>query len=458
MSETSPVHDFVAVGIGPFNLGLAALTAPVPDLSGVFLEQREEFAWHRGMMIDGSTIQVPFLADLVTMADPTSPYSFLHYLKRRGRLYPFYIRESFFPLRSEYDAYCRWVAEQVPGLRFGRRVERVEHADGVYRVHARDVRTGAVEVHAGRRLVLGTGTAPWVPECARGLPGPAWHSSAYLERKAELQALGSVTIVGSGQSAAEIYLDLLQDAGRLGYRVDWLTRSPRFFPMEYTKLTLEMTSPEYIRYHHGLPLERRDVLAREQRHLYKGISGDLVDAIHEALYRLGARGQVPTMLLTGVSLDEAAWDGERRRFELRLHHGDQGRTLRHVTEGLVLATGYRPEVPAFLDPVRHRIRWDARGRYDVAVGYTVDHGDREVFVQNGEEHTHGLSAPDLGMGAYRNSVIVNAMCGREVYPVEHAIAYQDFGVAHLPGAESSAGDLAGDAVTGAGLAPAGSVR
>ncbi len=29
------------------------------------------------MMLDDATIQVPFLADLVTMADPTSPFSFL---------------------------------------------------------------------------------------------------------------------------------------------------------------------------------------------------------------------------------------------------------------------------------------------------------------------------------------------------------------------------------------------
>ena len=62
------------------------------------------------MMIEGATIQVPFLADLVTMADPTSRFSFLNYLKERERLYPFYIRESFYPLRAEYDAYCRWAS------------------------------------------------------------------------------------------------------------------------------------------------------------------------------------------------------------------------------------------------------------------------------------------------------------------------------------------------------------
>ena len=97
------------------------------------------------------------------------------------------------------------------------------------------------------------------------------------------------------------------------------------------------------------------------------------------------------------------------------------------TEGLVLATGYRPAVPAFLDPVRDRIRWDGRGRFDVAVGYSVDHGDREIFVQNAEEHTHSLTAPDLGMGPYRNSVIIANMLGRDVYPVERRIAFQHFG-------------------------------
>jgi lysine N6-hydroxylase len=295
-------------------------------------------------------------------------------------------------------------------------------------VHARDVRTGEVEVYRGRRLVLGVGTAPDVPPALRDLPGPAWHTSSYLQHKEELQTLGHVTVVGSGQSAAEVYLDLLTDAARLGYRVDWVTRSPRFFPMEYTKLTLEMTSPEYARYHHGLPMERRDALAREQRHLYKGISASLVDAIYDALYRSGRRGEVPTSLVTGVEVTAAAWDADERRYDLRLHHGESGRTATRATRGLVLATGYRAAVPAFLDPVRDRIRWDARGRYDVTLDHAVDVTGREVFVQNAEEHTHSLTSPDLGMGAHRNSVIVNAMCGREVYPVERHIAYQDFGI------------------------------
>ena len=109
-------------------------------------------------------------------------------------------------------------------------------------------------------------------------------------------------MVGSGQSAAEIYRDLLEGVRDGGYRLDWVTRSPRFFPMEYTKLTLEMTSPEYTDHFHALPLGMRQHLGREQRRLYKGISGDLVDEIYDTLYRLSADGPVPTTLLTDTEL------------------------------------------------------------------------------------------------------------------------------------------------------------
>jgi lysine N6-hydroxylase len=416
-------YDVAGIGVGPFNLGLACLTAGLSDVDALFLEQRAEFDWHPGLMIPGATIQVPFLADLVTMADPTSRFSFLNYLKQTGRLYRFYIRENFYPLRAEYNAYCRWAAAQLPAVRFGCRVERVEHDGEAYLLRA--LSSGAVTTVRARRLVLGIGTEPAVPDAVRGLPGPVVHSADYLAARSRLRRAESVTIVGSGQSAAEIYLDLLNDIEAYGYHLRWITRSPRFFPMEYTKLTLEMTSPEYIRYHHALPTAVRDRLCRDQRSLYKGISGDLINTIFDTLYEKGLGGDVPTTLLTGATLTGASWDGSR--YALALRHDEQASDFTVPTEGLVLATGYRPRTPSFLDPVRDRIRWDEHGRYDVSLDYAVDVNGDEIFVQNAEEHTHSLTAPDLGMGAYRNSVILAAVLGREVYPIERRIAFQEFG-------------------------------
>ncbi|MFB9314133.1 lysine N(6)-hydroxylase/L-ornithine N(5)-oxygenase family protein [Nocardioides plantarum] len=435
------LHDVIGIGVGPFNLGLACLADPIDDLDCVFLEARDELAWHPGMMLDDATLQVPFLADLVTMADPTSRWSFLNYLKETGNLYPFYIRESFYPLRREYDDYCRWAAEGVGSVRFGQPVTSVEHDGAAYVVTSA---TG--EVFRGRRVVLGVGTTPRVPEAlcdvvdagfeARSARTSATvcHSADYLGRKAELQAGGSITVVGSGQSAAEVYHDLLSESTAHDYTLTWLTRSPRFFPMEYTKLTLEMTSPEYTAYFQGLPTGVRGDLLREQRSLYKGISGDLVDAIFDLHYRLRVTGDGPrTTLVTNTEVVGAAYVGGG--VHLDLHHTETDEAFGLTTEGLVLATGYSSQVPTFLDGIRDRLRLDDTGRFLASSTYAVDHTGHEVFVQNAEEHTHGFVAPDLGMGAFRNSVIVAALTGREVYPVEKRIAVQSFGVPdHLKGA------------------------
>ena len=49
-------------------------------------------------------------------------------------------------------------------------------------------------------------------------------------------------------------------------------------------------------------------------------------------------------------------------------------------------------------------------------------------MQNAEEHTHGFVAPDLGMGAMRNSVILAQVLGPRAYAVEKRIAFQECGI------------------------------
>ncbi|MEV6812530.1 lysine N(6)-hydroxylase/L-ornithine N(5)-oxygenase family protein [Micromonospora sp. NPDC051296] len=421
-------YDFIGIGLGPYNLGLACLTAPIADLDGLFLEARADVAWHPGMLLESSRLQTPFLADLVTLADPTSPYSFLSYLKEIGRLYPFYIRESFFPLRVEYDAYCRWAAAKLPNLRFGHQVTAVEYDPTDQRYVVTATVGGTPVTHRARHLVLGTGTPPHLPDACAGLASDAVHNSRYLEHRDALRTKRSITIVGSGQSAAEIYHDLLGDIDTYGYQLNWVTRSPRFFPLEYTKLTLEMTSPDYVDYFHALSEPTRYRLEAEQKGLFKGISADLVNDIFDLLYASSVHGPVNTRLMTNTELTGVAYDAATGVHTLGLRHVEQGRDFTLDTEGLVLATGYRHQVPAFLDPVRDRLRFDGHGRLDVARNYSVDHTGRGIFLQNGGTHTHSITSPDLGMGPYRNAWIIREMLGREPYPVEKSITFQEFGV------------------------------
>ncbi|MFJ3227058.1 lysine N(6)-hydroxylase/L-ornithine N(5)-oxygenase family protein [Streptomyces sp. NPDC086783] len=423
LPESTRVHDFVGIGLGPFNLGLACLTEPIAELDGVFLESKPDFEWHSGMFLEGAHLQTPFMSDLVTLADPTSPYSFLNYLKESGRLYAFYIRENFYPLRVEYDDYCRWAASKLSCVRFGTTVAEVTYDEGA-EVYA--VRTEGGETYRARHLVLGTGTPPYVPEACAGLGGDFIHNSRYMQHKRELQRKKSITLVGSGQSAAEIYHDLLSEIDVHGYQLNWVTRSPRFFPLEYTKLTLEMTSPEYIDYFHALPEPTRYRLQEEQKGLFKGIDGELIDAIFDLLYQKNVGGPVPTRLLTNSSLHRAEYrDG---RYTLGLRQEEQQKDYELTSEGLILATGYKYAEPEFLKPVRDRLRYDSRNNFDVARNYAVDVTGRGVFLQNAGVHTHSITSPDLGMGAYRNAYIIRELLGTEYYPVEKTIAFQEFAV------------------------------
>ncbi|MFI1397641.1 lysine N(6)-hydroxylase/L-ornithine N(5)-oxygenase family protein [Streptomyces sp. NPDC020681] len=413
--------DFIGIGLGPFNLGLACLTEPIDELNGVFLESKPDFEWHSGMFLEGAHLQTPFMSDLVTLADPTSPYSFLNYLKESGRLYSFYIRENFYPLRTEYNDYCRWAAAKLSSIRFSTTVTRVAYENELYVVH-----TAGGEEFRARRIVLGTGTPPYIPENCRDLGGDLLHNSRYLDHKEALQKKDSITLVGSGQSAAEIYYDLLSEIDVHGYRLNWVTRSPRFFPLEYTKLTLEMTSPEYIDYFHALPEATRYRLESQQKGLFKGIDSELIDAIFDLLYQKNLKGPVQTRLLSNSSLNEARY--ENGTYTLSLRQEEQGKEYELHTEGLILATGYKYVTPAFLEPVENRIRRDGQGRFDIARNYSIDTVGREIFLQNAGVHTHSITSPDLGMGAYRNAYIIGEMLGSEYYPVEKSIAFQEFSV------------------------------
>jgi lysine N6-hydroxylase len=426
------VLDAIGVGAGPFNVGLMALADRVPDMSARVYDARPAFSWHPGMMVPGAALQVSFLADLVTMVDPTSPWSFLNYLREHDRLWPFYITERFHIPRREYEDYCRWVAESLPGCVFGARVEDVRWDDGAFAVTT--VRAGAQErstTHA-RNVVLGVGTEPSVPAAlAESVGGLAFHSAEYLDRLPELRGLRHVTVVGSGQSGAEVFLDLLRRQPDEGWELTWLTRSPGFAPMDYTKLNLEYTTPQYTQYFHALPREVREPLLRSQWQLFKAISSETIDAIYAELYeRLVVKSSPDVSLRPNLAVDSIG-PGADRGLRLRGMDTLQRHELVLETDAVVLATGYAARRPPCLAPLADLIEWDDSGRFDVSLGYRVRCAAEVtggLFVQNAELHTHGAATPDLGTGANRNATIINQIAGREVYTLPRRTAFTTFGV------------------------------
>jgi lysine N6-hydroxylase len=428
-TERTRPYDLLGVGIGPFNLSLAALADGTDALDTVFCEAAPAYRWHPGMLVDGARMQVPFLADLVSLVDPTSPWSFLNYLRHQQRLYPFYFAERFQLTRREYQHYCRWAAERLPNCRFSAPVTALHwDADrGLFRAEA-----GGAPLWA-RNVVLGTGTRPAHPEAFAALSGHprVWHSAGYLDRIGSLDGARDITVVGSGQSGAEVFLDLLRRRAGDGTRLRWLSRTRAIAPMEYSKLGLEHFTPDYTRYFHALPAEVRDRLVPAQWQLHKAASAETLAEIHDLLYERSTGrppGTDPVEIMPGTAVTDAQ-AGPCGGLELRCRHTDSGTDHLVRTDAVVLATGYRATRPAALDPLAHLVDWDERGRYRVDLDHRVATRPEVtggLYVQNAELHTHGVGTPDLGLGAHRAAVILNAVAGRPLHPLPARTAWTSF--------------------------------
>ncbi|MFD3512267.1 lysine N(6)-hydroxylase/L-ornithine N(5)-oxygenase family protein [Streptomyces sp. NPDC058657] len=445
-------HDLVGIGIGPFNLSLAALADGIHGgLKTAFYEQRPAFHWHPGLLIEGATLQVPFLADLVTLADPSSPWTFLNYLRDSERLFPFYFAERFHIQRSEYDAYCRWVSGRLTGLHFGHQVDAVRWNPEriAFEVDFTQLDPEGEAEALGRtytrNLVLGIGTAPYIPEPLKPLAEapavPVIHSADYLHHRANLLKADHVTVIGSGQSGAEVFLDLLRARPTGREKLTWLARTEAIAPMEYSKLGLEHFTPDYTRYFHALPEGVRDELLPRQWQLHKGIDADTIAAIHDELYRRTLDGGWPDVTITPGVHVRTAGRVATTKVELHLEHTQQGTRSRLTTDAVVLATGYRERpvdrLLAALDPYMKRDS-SQRPRIDAHQRLLLDPVVQgSVYVQNAERHTHGVGAPDLGLAAWRSAVILNSLTGTDAYPLPARTAFTTFGLGtptrpHLP--------------------------
>ncbi len=261
------------------------------------------------------------------------------------------------------------------------------------------------------------------------------HAADYLDHRDALLAAEHVTVVGTGQSGAEIFLDLLRHRPAGRERLHWLGRTGAFAPMEYSKLGLEHFTPDYTRYFHALAEPVRDRLVGSQWQLHKGIDAGTLAAIHDELYRRSLHGGWPDAVLTPGVRVRTAGRVATTKVELHLEHTEQNTRSRLTTDAVVLATGYRQRpldrVLAGLDPYMRRDSGERPRideRFRLVLDPSVTAAGCRVYVQNAETHTHGVGSPDLGLTAWRSATILNDLTDGEPYPLPSRTAFTTFGL------------------------------
>ena len=422
--------DVAGVGIGPFNMSLAALLAPIRGLDSRFFDRRHEFRWHEGLMFPDATVQNSSLKDLVTLADPTSPYSFLAFLAHQKRLYRFIYASFPRVLRREYDQYLRWAAAQLPNLSWGTSVDAAELDESGPEPLFR-LATGERAVQA-RNLVVATGLVPKVPPCAEPHLGDAlFHAGEFLLRRPEIRGR-RVAVIGGGQTGAELILHLLSDSDGLPQSLTWISRRSNFVPLDESPFTNEIFSPAYSKHFYTFRPEIKHRLVEEQRLASDGVSQDLLERLYRRLYALEyfeGRNQLwdlrpGTVLLT---LDPQDGDG-RQGWSLGLEDILARRPDTLEADLVILATGFEYRIPACLEPLLERLPRD-QGRFRVGQDFSVEwDGPREcrIFMQNAARYTRGIADPNLSLMAWRSATIANSLAGRTVYDVEEADSVFDW--------------------------------
>ncbi|WP_018629603.1 lysine N(6)-hydroxylase/L-ornithine N(5)-oxygenase family protein [Niabella aurantiaca] len=419
--NTTKVFDLIGIGIGPFNLGLAALCDDISQLKCIFIDSKPSFDWHPGMMIPGTRMQVPFYADLVTPVNPRSRYSFLNYLCENNRMYRFGINEQLFITRKEYNGYCQWVCSLLKNLHFNEICTLIEPSGENYKI------TTNKTFYYAKHIVIGIGDIPYIPKITNLEEHEnVIHSSDYLFYRKRLLSQPSVTIIGSGQSAAEIFYDLLHQRDRFKKGLNWFTRAERFYPMEYSKLTLEMSTPEYIDFFFSLNKEKRDELFPKHSVLYKGINSNLINEIYNLLYEQWIEeNSSPIHIEANCELTDIKKHG--RNCTCNFYHRLLGQSIEHNTHAIVLATGFHSTFPDFLTPMRSQLQLNANDTYNAKRNYSIDAYD-SIFIQNAEQDTHGFNAADLSLGPYRNTIILNTISKKAYFKTKRKIIFQKFGI------------------------------
>ncbi len=417
------VVDVLGVGIGPANLSMAVLLYPIKDTTYLFLERRARFEWHPGLMFPEANIQVSFLKDLVTLADPTSSFSFISFLHKQKRLYRFITANFPRISRLEYNQYLQWICASLPNLQFGCEVEEITHDGNSFAVYGPDGPRYA------RNLALGTGLSPSVPSCAKKhLGDPSiFFALEFLDHEIDATGL-RVAVIGGGQTGAEIVSRLLLDTTRLPKEILWVSRRHNFLPLDESPFANELFTPAYSEYFFKLTPAEKARLLLEQKLASDGVATDLLERIYRRLYNLEFlhhRGRICS-LRPGSHIEEI--ERVDREWLLTVTSAVGNRTESLPADIIILCTGFEYRMPPFLSSLKSRIRWTDDG-YCVGRDFSIEWdgpADQKIYVQNAAQKQRGIADPNLSLIAWRSATIVNDLVKRKVYDIDQTNSLFDW--------------------------------
>ncbi|EIW85131.1 hypothetical protein CONPUDRAFT_79827 [Coniophora puteana RWD-64-598 SS2] len=314
MVSAQQTYDVLGLGFGPSNLAIAGALLEKSTAAGdisldkvLFIERYDEFKWHPGMLLPDARMQISFLKDLATLRSPQSPITFIAYLKSQNRLIDFINKGTTIPTRKEYADYLAWAADYVQSrgvnVAFGEDVVAInEDSSGTIEVHSTKLSTGEHIIRRCRNIVISPGGYARFPQAISGARSHPFviHSSAYLHRVGSLldgvrQQKGDgnplrIAVVGGGQSAAEVLLDLhsrlSSKPGQERHQLDMIIRTGSLKPSDDSPFTNEIFNPDRTDMVFGFADMGTRRIVRSEYHNtnYSVVNPRTIDTLYDVIY------------------------------------------------------------------------------------------------------------------------------------------------------------------------------
>ena len=194
------------------------------------------------------------------------------------KFYRFLTTEQRTVSREEFADYLCWAADNLTNLAFSQQVQQVSFDEqrGLFEVVTqRDRFWRATSVGIGKQINL--------PDCVTAQDDTCFHASEMMLRTPDL-AGKRVTVVGGGQSGADLFLNIFRGEWGQPLSLNWVSRRNNYNALDEAAFANEYFTPEYVDSFSTLGEEARRQMLHEQKMTSDGITTESLLAIYRAMY------------------------------------------------------------------------------------------------------------------------------------------------------------------------------
>ncbi|WP_424484450.1 SidA/IucD/PvdA family monooxygenase [Pseudomonas sp.] len=401
-------YDLIGVGLGVFNLGLAALLESNKEISAIFLDKKSEFSWHPGLMTSNSNYQCDHWSDLISMVDCQNDFTFSNYLKEKKITFQYSSRAINPLLRVMVDDYFSWASKKLSNVIWDTEVIDINYINGLFLI-----KSDSLEYRA-KNIVLGVGTKPYIPGFIKETCESVYHALSYSEHD-NIKCGDSVAVIGGGQSGAEVVLDVVSSKNIKD--LVWVSSRPHFSAVDPAVHLFDIWTPNLFKEMHSLTPSRRKYLTDSLLSTSDGIDPNTLSQVCASIF--------DKIHYTSKSFDPKVISNQRLIKIIRENNKQYIVTRNELTgieykfhaDKIILATGNKRdyasllktisnEYPEILDPnnfnIDHSVKWSQGEK-------------NKIFIRNAGFESFGIQEHSVWIQSWVSTLIVNTLLGYEKY-------------------------------------------